>query len=171
MDERLVHAQILYHWCKAEPIEEIWVLSLTTMSDPFKKMLIEAMVPASLKLKWLLGIQDITERHNQCRAKDKVLIVVETLEALYAIVENCSDTTGVISNMLAKKERAKTILGLYMTRDEMSFAEQYFARNSRYHYQPLPDFEAQELTDNNLKYEEEQHEHVIFTFTDRSIDA
>lgn len=154
MDERLVHAQILYHWCKAEPIEELWVLSVKTMADPFKKMLIDAMVPASLKLQWLPSTEEMTNRYNLCSQKDKVLLVVETLEDLCAVVENCSDSIGVISNMLAKKERAKTLLGLYMTQDEASFAKQHLAHNSRYRYQPLPDFEPQSLTENNLKFEE-----------------
>lgn len=154
MDERLVHAQILYHWCKAEPIEELWVLSVKTMTDSFKKILIDAMVPAPLKLQWLLSPEDMINRYNLCSANAKVLMVVETLEDLYAVVENCSDCIGVISNMLVKKERFKTCVGLYMTQDEVGFAQGHLAHNSRYRYQPLPDFEPLSLTENNLKFEE-----------------
>lgn len=171
MDERLIHAQILYHWCKAESIEEIWLLSLKTMEDPFKKLLMDAMMPASIKLQWVGGLEDLVLRYDQCSHKDKVLIVVETLKDLYHSVENCSEATGILSNMLARKDRTKTNLGLYMTRDEADFAERMLAYNDRYRYQPLPDFEPQCLTENNLRYEEVPHEHVVFTLNDRSSDT
>lgn len=154
MDERLVHAQILYHWCKANPIEEIWLLSPQTCQEPLKKMLIDAMMPESLNLCWILSREDMKNRYDQCTDRDKVLILVESLHDLYSIVEMCQEAIGIISNMLSKKGRAKTILGLYMSPEELSFGEQMLSHNRRFCYQPLPDFEPQMLTEYNLRNEE-----------------
>lgn len=106
VDHRLLHGQVTFSWVTALGIDAILIANDSLMSDDVRKTAIKLAKPAGTKLV-LKNIEDSIEAINSgVTDKYKLLIVVESVDDAYRLINGCDQIKELNLGGVKNKENA-----------------------------------------------------------------
>jgi len=139
IDDRLIHGQVVTHWCKRTDANFILVIDDSLLQDLFTQRILKAAAPPSVKVD-ILGVQDAVLFLKQDGTKDEKLIILTKIpQTMEALVNNGIPLKEIIlGGMVAKAGRKRINKNIHASEEEIDSIKKIIAKGTEMWYQLVP---------------------------------
>jgi len=104
VDDRLIHGQVIEGWIKYFKIHHVYLVSERVSVDPLQKMIYTSSLPPGTEITFCSVADFIQTFKTADFKKEYVLVLVETVDDLYAVRELLNDDIYINIGCVASRE-------------------------------------------------------------------
>lgn len=144
IDDRLLHGQVVFMWCKQLDINGIIVANDEVVNDEFQTLTMKLAVPDNIRLLIRSVDDSIRILHDERIAKMKILVIVkDPIDALH-ILQNIDDHKQILqlnvgnSGRVEKESKTKLTKEIYVDDKDLKALSSLCEYDIPFHLQMVP---------------------------------
>jgi PTS system mannose-specific IIB component len=120
IDDRLIHGQVVTHWCKTTDANTILIVDDLLTEDAFTQRILKAAAPPSIQVE-IVTIKDAVEYLKQNgKSGENIMILTKVPQTMEALVNNGISIKKIILGGMGQKTGRKKLNKNIFTTDEES---------------------------------------------------
>jgi len=145
VDDRLIHGQVMTGWIQYTGASKVVVVDDKVAKDMFMASIMQASMPAKIKLK-ILGVDDAVTYLQKDADAEKLFLLVKTPIVLAELLKKGVEIKQIgVGGMGAKSDRTKLYRNIAASEDERTILKEMLEQGIDVFIQVIPDSDRVDL--------------------------
>ena len=139
IDDRLIHGQVVTHWCKSTDTNLIVIVDDQLIQDSFTQRILKAAAPPLIKVE-IFNIQEGVRFLKQDSIQgENIMILTKIPQTMEALIDNGIPLKKIIlGGMVARAGRKRINKNIHASDEEIASIKNILAKGTEMWYQLVP---------------------------------